>query len=249
MNTWQQFFDRFADRYDLEEFTHHTETEVRFIVEHLRPPDRGRILDLGCGTGRHSVALAQLGYEVTGVDLSPGMLALARRRADAAAVQVAWAVADATAFEPTTSYDAVICLCEGAMGLLSGTDDALGHDQAILNTVTRALRPGGRFLLNVLNACRQIRAFSDADVAAGRFNVLDLTELSAVTELLPDFRPEPPPRERGYTPPELRRMLLAAGLDVLGIYGGTAGDWGLRPPKLDEMELMALAERPGRAST
>jgi SAM-dependent methyltransferase len=244
MNVWQQFFDRFADRYDREEFTHNTQAEVRFILEHLRPPAGGRILDLGCGTGRHSVALAQQGLQVTGVDLSPGMLAVARRRAEAANVAVEWVQSDATTFTPSETYDAVICLCEGAMCLLSGDEDALVHDQQILGTVTRALRPGGRFLLNVLNACRQIRAFNDADVASGRFNVLDLTETSLVSELLPDFRPDPPPRERGYTPPELRRMLLAAGLEVRGIHGGTAGDWGLRPPKLDEMELMALAEKP-----
>jgi hypothetical protein len=95
----------------------------------------------------------------------------------------------------------------------------------------------------VLNAYRQIRAASDETVASGGFDVLNLTERSDVTEYMPEADPGLQLRERGYTPPELRRMLIAAGFSISGIYGGTAGDWGLRPPKLDEFELMALAEK------
>jgi SAM-dependent methyltransferase len=243
-NEWQQFFDAYAGRYDQEQFTHHTEAEVAFIVEHLQPMAGARILDIGCGTGRHSVALARLGFEVTGVDLSAEMLALADKRAKAASVSVEWVHANAAEFQRPGAYEIAICLCEGAMCLLTTADDALERDAAILANIHSSLRPGGRFLLNVLNACRQIRAFSDDDVNSGRFDVVNLTERSDAADYLGETAPSYHLRERGYTPPEIRRMLGWAGFEVDGVYGGTAGSWGLRPLKLDEIELLLMAHRP-----
>ena len=95
----------------------------------------------------------------------------------------------------------------------------------------------------MLNGYRQIRAASDETVASGRFDVLNLTERSDATEYMPQADADLQLRERGYTPPEFRRMLIAAGFRISGIYGGTAGDWGLRPPKLDEYELMVIARK------
>ena len=244
MDDWQSFFDTYATKYDGEGFTHNTEAEIPFLQEHLNLAPGARVLDVGCGTGRHSVALAQRGCHVTGVDVSGGMLAQARERARAASVSVEWVHADAAKFSRPSSFDAVLCLCEGAMCLLGAEDDPLEHDLTILRNVFEALLPGGRFVLNVLNACRQIRAATDDDVAAGRFDVLNLSELSDAKALLNDPNVTWNLRERGYTAPEIKRMLAWTGFTVLGIYGGTAGSWGLRLPKLDEYELMVIAEKP-----
>ena len=242
MSDWRRFFDEFATRYDQEVFTKNTEAEIRFLLEQLRVPEGGRVLDVGCGTGRHAIALAAEGYRVTGVDLSEGMLEVARSRAGRAGVEIEWIRMDAVGYRSEETFDGVICLCEGAFCLLGAGDDPFARDLKILDNVYGSLRPGGRLILNVLNACRQIRAFDDDDVEAGRFDPLTLTEISDVSKLseqeLPDLR------ERGYTPPELHRMLTWTGFRVLGIHGGTAGDWGLRLPRLDEMELMAIVEKP-----
>jgi SAM-dependent methyltransferase len=243
MSDWKRFFDAFAPRYDQEEFTRNTEEEARFLVEHLCAPPGGRILDVGCGTGRHSVELASRGFEVTGIDLSSGMLAVAARRAEDASVSVEWVRTDAADFIRVDAFDAAICLCEGAMCLLGADDDPFERDLTILRNIEQALRPGGRLILNVLNGCRQIRAYSDEDVAAGRFDVLNMTELSDAADHLPDADPPFSVRERGYTPPEIRRMLIWVGFNVLGLYGGTAGSWGLRSLKLDEIEMMVIAEK------
>ncbi len=244
MTNWQRFFDSHAPKYDAEVFTQNTAAEIPFIIEHLQPPAGGTILDLGCGTGRHSVPLAQQGYQVTGVDLSAGMLSQAAERARQANVQVEWVHENAEVFTRPDAFDVTICLCEGAMCLLGADDDPLDRDVRILENVRTSLRPGGRFMLNVLHAARMIRKATDADVAAGRFDLTNLTEVSDAPGLDSAPADQATLRERGYTAPELARMLRLAGFEVVGIHGGTAGDWGLRPPKLDEYELMAFARKP-----
>lgn len=243
MNVWQQFFDNYADRYDQEVFTQNTEAEVAFIIEHAALPAGGAILDMGCGTGRHSVPLAKRGYRVTGVDLSPGMLEIARKRAAAASVEVEWVPSNAADFARPDAFDAVICLCEGAMCLLSDADDPLERDMQILRNIQQSLRPGGMLIMTVLSASRPLRAANDDAIRDGTFDPLNLTERSDATKLLPDLPGVGQLRERYYTAPELRRMLQWAGMTVCGVYGGTAGNWGLRPIELDEYEIMVMAKR------
>jgi SAM-dependent methyltransferase len=242
-NPWQQFFDRFAPRYDDEVFTKNTDAEIEFIIEHARPPAGGDVLDLGCGTGRHSVPLAERGYRVTAVDLSEGMLDIARQRAKAAHVEIEFTQADAAEFVRANSFDTVICLCEGAFCLLREGDDPLRRDERILRNIAASLRPGGMLILNALSALRAIRAATDESVARGDFDPMSMTERSDVRDLLPDVSGLGALRERSYTAPELRRAAENAGLNVIGVYGGTAGNWAFRPVTLDDYELMLMATR------
>jgi len=124
-NTWQEFFDAHAPVYDQNDFTKNTIREVDFLLEELGVPDCASILDVGCGSGRHSVELAKRGYAVTGLDLSAEMLAKAAESADTAGVHVEWIHSDATQFSFPATYDAAVCLCEGAFGLLGQQDDPI----------------------------------------------------------------------------------------------------------------------------
>ncbi|HOG18155.1 MAG TPA: methyltransferase domain-containing protein [Syntrophales bacterium] len=173
--TWETFFDAHAPVYNENVFTKNTVREVGFLLEELGIPPRSVILDVGCGTGRHSVELARRGYAVTGLDLSSEMLARAAA-AKTAAVHVKWIRSDAPSFSFPGKYNAAICLCEGSFGLLSRTDDPIAQPLSILCNISRSLKPQAGVMATVLNAARMLRAHSNEDVAAGRFDPLALVE-------------------------------------------------------------------------
>ncbi len=242
-NPWQYFFDRYATRYDDEVFTKNTEVEIEFIIEHTNTPPGGTILDLGCGTGRHSVPLAQHGFRVTGVDISEGMLEIAQQRAGEAGVSIDFIRTDATSFMRADSFDTVLCLCEGAFCLHNEDDDTLRRDETILRNIVTSLKTGGTLILNALSALRAVRAATDETVQSGQFDPMTMTERSDVHDLLPEVSNVGKLRERYYTAPELRRVAEDAGLKVTGVFGGTAGNWGFRPVTLDDYELMLIGTK------
>jgi len=240
---WRRFFNDHAPDYMTNEFTANTLAEVDFIIDQLQLAAGSNILDVGCGTGRHSVELARRGYPVTGIDLSDGMLKQASDAAAKAGVTVTFMQADASQFELKAEFDAAICLCEGAFGLLSSTDDPGEHDLAILRNINRALKPGGRFLLTALNGFKLVRKYGNDDVAGGRFDPLYMTERYDFEYETRDGKKSIPVSERGFAPSELRLMLLLTGFEVLHIGGGTAGRWDKRTVDLDEYELMAICRK------
>lgn len=229
---WKQFFDVFAPHYVDEVFTRNTVAEVDFLEEVLGLLPGASVVDVGCGTGRHSVELARRGYRVTGADISQGML-----REDARELKLG------------RQFDACICLCEGSLGLLNADEDPLEHDIAILRGIAASLVPGGKFVLTALNALGKIRAYSDEDVARGKFNNLTLCEASLLSAavshradvVLPEEIASATVMEKGFTAMELTLMLQIAGLRVENVWGGTAGSWGKRPLLMDEIELMVVA--------
>lgn len=98
MSTWEEFFDAHAPVYEDNIFTKNTIREVDFLIEELSLPPAGSILDVGCGTGRHSIELARRGYSFPGLDLSSEMLARAAAAAEAAGVKVELIRSDAAKF-------------------------------------------------------------------------------------------------------------------------------------------------------
>jgi SAM-dependent methyltransferase len=243
ITTWETFFDAHAPIYEQNEFTKNTVQEVDFLLEELALAPGAAVLDVGCGTGRHALELARRGYAVTGVDLSAAMLARARAASAAAGLAVEWVQADATRFALPPRFDAAICLCEGAFGLLGQGDDPLEQPLSILRNISRCLKPQARFVLTALNATRMIRTYQNQDVAAGRFDPVTLVESSehAPRADLPVIAV----RERGFVATELALLCRLAGLAVLNAWGGTAGNWGRRTLDLDEIEIMIVARKAG----
>lgn len=101
------------------------------------------LLDMGCGTGRHDFELAKLGYQMTGIDLSEAMIAVAKSTSDGGCALV-FEVADIRSYKPSRKYDAVISLFH-VMSYQNTNDD-------VLNTflsARRMLSEGGYFLFDV----------------------------------------------------------------------------------------------------
>jgi 2-polyprenyl-3-methyl-5-hydroxy-6-metoxy-1,4-benzoquinol methylase len=244
MNEWVEFFEHEAPQYEQEVFTKNTAAELDFLAETLQLAPGASILDVGCGTGRHSLGLAKRGFQVTGVDISPDMLAVAEATRQESGLQARFICHNAREFVAEQPQDAAICLCEGALCLLGSADDPIEADIRLLRNVHASLKPGTPFILTALNASRHIRMYSDQDVAEGRFDYLNLVELNHIQIQTPQGPSEIVVRERAYTPTELRRMLMQAGFSVEHIYGGTAGAWNRQTPSLDEIELMAIARKP-----
>lgn len=242
--TWREFFDEHAPRYMENPFTKDTLAEVQFLIDKLALQPPARVLDIGCGTGRHAIELALRGFEVVGLDLSEGMIAEARKAAGRRGASVEWIVGDAREFDGAGRFDAVLCLCEGGLGLANLDDDPILHDLKILQSAFSSLRPGGGFLATALNGYALIRRMTDEDVERNTFDPTTMLARYVDEWELPEGRVAMMIRERLLIPPEMVAMLRHVGFEVLHVWGGTAGDWGERPVKLDEVEAMYICKRP-----
>lgn len=246
---WQTFFDSHSKRYDENAFTFATIAECEFLSELLPIGEHCRILDIGCGTGRHSIALTGMGYKMTGLDLSDGMLEIARRKAAAAGLDIRFLKSDATGGYPedfglTGQFDAAICLCEGSLGLIGSGDEPMQQAISVFANAAKALRPGGKLFITALSALKLIRQYSAADIASGRFDPVNIVEWHSLSEVDPEISQDLAAQmvgEKAFTGGEIALMLKECGFRTEHIWGGTAGNWGRRPIDPDEYELMAVA--------
>src|SRR5471030_363976 len=167
---WQRFFDAHAAHYEENVFTKNTVAEVDFILSLYPIVPGSTVIDVACGTGRHSIELARRGYRVTGLDLSEWMLDVARSNAKGAGVEVDWIQADATEFSLTDKFDVGLSLCEGGVGLIEKGESAEHHDLAIFKNISAVLKPNAPFILTALNCYSIIRQMKDEMIQDGRFN-------------------------------------------------------------------------------
>jgi len=242
MDSWEQFFDEHAPHYMRNPFTENTKAEVDFILEELDLPSGSLILDMGCGTGRHSIELAKRGYQVTGVDISSRMLMEAEKKAREEGVVVEWIRSDAAHYRSSKLFNAAVCLCEGAFGLLNQDDQIQTRELNVLRNISSSLKMNSRMILTTLNGYAKIREITQEDVETGRFDLVHMVE--EITNIdCPEGTKHVRLREKYYTPPELVEYLRHAGFETERVWGGTAGNWGRRKIRLDEIEFMVVARR------
>jgi len=177
MKKWyEELFTNYVEKYEKESFTQGTMGEVDFIESEIKRDKSCRILDVGCGTGRHAIELAKRGYSVTGVDLSENMLNRAREKAIDTGVQLDFEKADARNLPFEDEFDLVIMLCEGAFPLME-TDQM---NFQILESAARALKKDGKLIFTTLNGLyplfHSVKDFINANsnYSTNRENTFDL---------------------------------------------------------------------------
>jgi ubiquinone/menaquinone biosynthesis C-methylase UbiE len=216
-------------------FTKGTEQEVEFLVDALGLHEGDRVLDVGCGPGRHALALARRGIDVVGVDLSEDFVGLARESAAAEGLGARFVVGDVRDLDFDAGFDAVICLCQGGFGLLGGRDEPRA-----LERIAAAARPGGRLGLTAFSAAFAIRFLEEGetfDPATGVLHERATVRNEDGDEKVFDAW------TTCFTARELELMAGRAGLDVDGVHGVAPGRYGTAPPTLDDPELLLLARR------
>ena len=213
-------------------FTKGTRQELGFLVPALGLEPGMRVLDVGCGPGRHAHALAELGIVVHGVDVSARFVDLARAAAPPLAT---FERLDARSLPFDAEFDAAICLCQGAFGLMT----ADGHDETVLAGIARALRRGGRLALSAFSSYFVLRHWEGAEFDADsgvnheRTEIRDEAGVSVETSLWTGC----------YTPRELRLLAAVHGLAVDSISSVEPGAYGDAPPTTDTAEFLLLATR------
>lgn len=210
---------------------------------------RGLLLDLACGTGSVSVRLAEKGYEVIGVDLSPEMLSEAQNKAYSAGQNILFLCQDMTALDLYGTVDAAVCTLDGLCHLPD--EESLS---AALRKVSLFMNPGGVFLFDV-NSVYKHRAvlgnntfvYDTDDVYCVWQNTLlsdgvtvqmDLDFFEPVSDAGDYVRQSERFTERAYPRETLEAMLKKAGFTVLDVFDGYS-----EKPAHDTSERLLFAVR------
>ncbi len=243
--------DHLGEAYLRYSFTRGTVAEVDGILAMADLPPGSRVLDVGCGPGRHALELARRGHVVTGIDISARFVELARASAAAEGLEaVAFEVGDARSLGFEAEFDLVISLCQGGFGLTGGPGadhhrDAEGRpvelDEPVLAGMAGAVRPGGLVVVSAFSAYFQVRHLEptdrfDADQGVNQ-EPTTVRNVEGVTRDVDLWT-------TCYTPRELRLLARTVGLTPEAVHGATPGRYRPAPPTIDTHEFLLVARRP-----
>jgi SAM-dependent methyltransferase len=234
-------------------WTDRTGPEVDRVAKILQPQGNERVLDLACGSGRHSLELRRRGFSVVGADISSDLIEIARRDATEEGLDVDFVLSDLRDLDLDSEFDLVLNLNDGAIGYLESDEENL----RTFEVISRALRPGGRNLIqlpNVLYAKERLPQRSwipasdmielvehrwdkktrrmEGKMVALRFGEM-LEDLQGI-----EFS------QRLYSVDELREIYASVGMELLTVYHGSGRP---REPKAGQFEVFVEARKAGKA--
>lgn len=253
MKQWYELlFENYGLTYDNECFVQGTTGECDFIENEIGFKKSARILDVGCGTGRHSIELAKRGYPVTGVDLSDSLLNRAKQKAGEQNITVDFRKADARYLTFNEEFDLVTMLCEGAFPLME--TDEMNYD--ILRNAYNALRKNGKLIFTTLNGLfplfHSVKEFlasqtQDGNATYGK-NSFDLMTFRdhSITTVQDDMgnKKELQCNERYYVPSEITWLLRSIKFTTVEIFGAKLGAFN-RNDKLttEDFEMLVIGKK------
>ncbi len=247
---WQEMFD--TDWIKIFAYKNRdTRREVDGLVKLLGLPPRSKILDVCCGDGRVSLALARQGYHVTGLDYSQSLLEQARKRALKAGVDTQWVQKDMREIDIIGRYDAAINIFTSFGYFLSEEDDLRA-----LQSIHKSLKKEGKLILDLENLFFISRA---AQICGGEPMYRPLSRYQGWVEEVTLFDPSTQrvtmnlkiwfPEKglqkagtasyRSYSKIEMQRLLAQAGFQIQNVYG----DFRLSPYELDSERMILLCTK------
>ncbi len=253
MRQWyEELFENYGEKYDNEVFTKGTFGECDFIEKEMNYNKHFKILDIGCGTGRHSRELAKRGYSVTGIDLSESLLNKAKGIAIKDGLNIDFQIQDARALTFSNEFDLAIMLCEGAFPLME-TDEM---NYQILQNATKALKDGGKLILTTLNGLfplfHSVKDFleshneeDNAKYDEDSFDLMTFRNYSTI-DVEDDFSNKKTLKcyERYYVPSEITWILKSLNYKNVDIFGAKLGAFS-RNDKLttEDFEMLIVANK------
>jgi len=246
MNTWHednQFWQVAGEVMFTEKSWNSAPQDVDSILTLLIVEPPAAVLDMCCGPGRHSLELAQRGFQVTGVDRTATYLETARAKAADRGLEVNFVLEDMRTFQRHEEYDFAINLFT-SFGYFENQAD----NQLVLKNIFLSLRPGGRLLMEMMGREVLARIFLERtwDEVG---NILFLQEHRVIEDwrrlenrwimVLEDKRYEYKLIHWIYSASELEDMLIQAGFSQVKFFGDIAGN----PYDQNARRLVAVAQK------
>ena len=253
MKQWyEELFENYAKKYDRESFVRGTIGECNFIEQEINYDKNTQILDLGCGTGRHSIELAKRGYTVTGIDLSASQLNRAKEKASAQNLSINFELQDARKLTFSDEFDLVIMLCEGGFSLME-TDEM---NFQILRNANNALKSKGKLIFTTLNGLfplfHSVKEFlasaskeGNATYSNHSFDLMTFRDRHTI-QIEDDLGnvKELECNERYYVPSEITWLLKTLNFKVIDIFAAKLGAFS-RNDRLttEDYEMLVIAQK------
>lgn len=206
-------------------WTQNTTAEIETVIKQLGLTPNMRILDLGCGYGRHLAELSRRGFKATGVEISPVLADLARQQIERAGLTAKVLQQDAR-IHLSEQFDCVLCLAEGPIGYLD--NDA--ENRQLLESIAAATRRGGILLMELVSGEAVIRSCPTKfwcdesgviQISAWQYDATTGYTLRREKVITADGRTYSwDGRVRAYTYPEIQSLLQSVGFELCAAFTG-----------------------------